>query len=201
MDKSSDESFLYRPLSDRFNRWSVPTVYGVCCVLICANLWEDYRRVRLAEDVARIVNDRKPATLEEWEALLADHLGERIRDYPSDDNPLHSFRGYHLSPRVWLILWVEYESESGAVVDTWMIYGGSEKVSLDAPREGIPKAPPYYVWLMAIIPPLSGVGIWLQVSRIMPLKGWGRMAMAFLGALPLLLYVPGAVISFLRITM
>lgn len=164
-------------------------------------MWEDDQRAKLAEEVARTVNEGKPKTLEQLEALLADHLGEQLRDYPDADNPSHSYRGFQLLPRVLLRLWVEYETETGNIVDTWMIYAFSERISLDAPRDGMPGAPPFYAWLIAVVPAVLCGGVWLRVSRNMTVKGWANRVLAVAAALPLLLYVPMAVICYLRITM
>ena len=197
MGRSTDESFLRRPLPDLFVRWSVPTVYGVCCLLICANLWEDYQRVKLAEEVARVVNEGNPQTVEEFEALVADHLVDQLRDYPDSDDPSHSYRGFQLSPRVWLLLWVEYDTETGHVVDTWMIYGGSERVSLHAPTEGLPETSAG-LRLMLVLSGIACGGLWLWSSQ----RGtWIRYTLRAIAVLPLLLYLPLAMFGFLRVIM
>ncbi|MCC6485861.1 MAG: hypothetical protein IT364_00035, partial [Candidatus Hydrogenedentes bacterium] len=105
-----------------------------------------------------------------------------------------------LVPRVSLVLWVEYETETGNVVDVWIIYASSEKVTLEAPRSQLPEVPTYE-WYVAILPAVICSAVWLRVARSMEFTSWAKSAIAFLAALPLLLYMFGALIAYLRITM
>lgn len=181
-------------------RWSVPTLYLICVAFICASLWEDYQRVELAEKVAQLVTAHKPAKIGDVETLLSDCLGERLNDYASEDNPKHSYRGFQLVPRVLLALWVEYETETGNVVDIWMIYAASEKVTLEAPRDQLPEVPTYE-WIVAILPAVICSAVWLRVARSMEFASWAKSAVALLATLPILLYMFGALIAYMRITM
>lgn len=181
-------------------RWSVPTLYLICVAFICASLWEDYQRVTLAEEVARVINEQKPATIGELETLLASRLGERLADYPTRYNPLHSLRGYQLLPRVWLTLWVTYKSETGNIVDAGLTYAGSDRVSLEAPREGLPRVP-NFEWFVAIFPAVICSTVWLRFSRFPMAPAGAQGAVAILSALPLLLYIIGALIAYIRVTM
>ncbi|MCC6489704.1 MAG: hypothetical protein IT364_19585 [Candidatus Hydrogenedentes bacterium] len=200
MGRSKDVSILHRDLPPVFLRWLVPALYLICVALICASLWEDYRRVELAEEVAQLVTEHKPAKVSDVEALLSHRLGARLNDYPSKDDPKHSYRSFQLVPRVWLTLLVEYETDSGNVVGVWMLYGSSESVSLESPRDDL-RAVPAYVWFVAILPALVCSAVWLRVARSMEVSSWAKSAIAFLAALPLLMYMFGALIAYLRITM
>lgn len=199
MSGLADNSATRRPFSASLLRWSVPAVYAVCIVFISANVWEDHQRVRLAENVAQVINEGNPETVEELEGLIADHVDEPLRDYSDSDDPSHSYRGFQLAPRVWLTLWAEYETETGNLVDTWMIYAASERVSLDAPLDGLPQAPSP-VWIAVILLGVVCSLLWYRVSRTMALESWARGTFAVLAALPLLLFVPSAVICYLRVT-
>ncbi|MCC6698687.1 MAG: hypothetical protein IT365_23890 [Candidatus Hydrogenedentes bacterium] len=200
MGQSNEESVPPPLPLFAFQRWLVPVVYLICASLICASLWEDYQRVELAEEVAQLVTEHKPEKVGDVETLLFGHLGARLNDYPSKDNPKHSYRGFRLVPRVWLTLWVEYETETSNVVDVSMTYAASEKVNLEAPREQLPRVPTYE-WFVAILPAVVCSAVWLRVARSMEFASWAKSAIAFLAALPLLLYMFGAMIAYTRITM
>ncbi len=181
-------------------RWLVPVVYAVCIVLMGVNTWEDYQRIRLAEDVAQVVNEAPPTSVAELEGLLSDCLGEMINDYPDADDPSQSYRGFRLEPRVWLTLWAEYETESGKFMDAWLIYAASEKVSLQTPREGLPE-PIASTWMAIIAGGIACSGFWLWAARTTTLRNPVQWLAGAVGALPLLVFVPGAIICYLRVTM
>jgi len=147
--------------------WIIPILYALCAVCFFVHLSESYRRVRLAEDIALILREEKPADLEELQTLLGKHVDRVIRMEGTEAWPERYGARISLKPDVLLSVRVHLDPETDAIVETHLMYI-SNKVPLDNPRAFL-HSPPFWrnvLFYLAIA--VFPAWLWLSICRRSP---------------------------------
>lgn len=140
-------------------RWSVPCLFALCVACVTLDQWENYRRNRLAHDVAKILRETDTDDLKTLLAALGPHAGG-VGVY-GGERPWASIK---LLPEVWLRVVADLETEAGPIKEVYLEAYSSERVNLEAPDQ-IVRGPDGTFFCVTAVSATFLSWYWLRVTR------------------------------------